>query len=125
MGLFAIDVGTEERALLVDAHAVQSGGLKLDTAGLTATLRPSCGLAILLVVSGTASVEQSDEDDGESAVAGPTHALTPGSVRLVCPHTILKITSSSPDCLLFLASAKDIESEIATALDNAWEASIA
>eukprot|EP00964_Phaeocystis_antarctica_P083166 scaffold52297_cov63-Phaeocystis_antarctica.AAC.3 len=31
VGLLAIDVRTEERALLVDAHPVQCGGLKLDT----------------------------------------------------------------------------------------------
>ena len=102
--------------------------VQLGACGATATLPPYEGLAIMLIVSGEVAVEQRDADSGEPGAqptAGPRHGLQMGDVRLVCPHTELRVTAQSSDCLLFVGSAKDVEGDIASALDAAWEASIA
>ena len=77
--------------------------------------------------SAIVAIEQRDAniEPGAQPTAGPLHTLKMGDVRLVCPHTTLSVTAQSADCLLFVGSAKDVEADIASALDAAWEAPIA
>ena len=78
--------------------------VELPSAGLNATLGASSGLAILLVVSGAAEVEQLD--DSTSDAVGLRHQLTCGATHLVCPHTVLRIKALQPKTLIFQAAAK-------------------
>lgn len=78
--------------------------VELPSAGALATLPATEGLAIVLVVSGTAAIEQLD-DTSEDAI-GLRHQLTKGAVHLVCPYTVLQVRAVSGPTLLFRAAAK-------------------
>ena len=79
--------------------------VKLDAVGQTASVPPYEGLAIAVVVAGTCEVEQIEP---AARTKGPRHTLKMGDVRLICPHTQLSVTAQSPECLLFVGSAKDV-----------------
>ena len=84
--------------------------VELPEEGAEAQLPASSGLGIVLVVKGTASIEQLD-DISEDTV-GLRHTLTAGSVHLVCPHTLLRLRALHGETLLFRAAAKPIDDEI-------------
>ena len=75
-----------------------------------ATLPPASGLAIVIVIRGTASIEQLDEETDDTI--GLRHELGAGAVHLVCPHTELKIRAADGPLLLFRAVAKEAPDDI-------------
>jgi len=83
--------------------------VELPDDGTVASLPAASGLAILLVVRGTASIEQLDDCTEDSV--GLRHQLAAGAVHLVCPHTVLRIHAVDAPALLFRASAKPYDDD--------------
>jgi len=83
-----------------------------------ATLPASSGLAILIVVRGTAAIEQLDEQT-EGAL-GLQSSVGAGAIHLICPHTVLRVRAPAGPLLMFRASSKmrRIESDGHTGLTS-------
>jgi len=77
---------------------------KADGKEAEATLPASAGLAILIVVEGTALIEQLD-DQTDDAV-GLQSCIGAGAIHLICPHTVLRIRCQQGPLLAFRAAAK-------------------
>ena len=74
-------------------------------AEVEARLPASAGLAVLIVVHGTATVEQLDSQSDE--FVGLKSAMSAGAIHLVCPHTVLRLRPCGREPLLvFRAAAK-------------------
>ena len=84
--------------------------VEMPAAAPAATLPPSSGLSIVIVIHGTASVEQLDDET--NGAVGLRHQLSAGAVHLVCPHTELRIKAVDGPVLLFKAAAKDVNDDI-------------
>uniref|UniRef100_A0A6U7MSP4 mannose-6-phosphate isomerase n=1 Tax=Haptolina brevifila TaxID=156173 RepID=A0A6U7MSP4_9EUKA len=75
-----------------------------DCPGSTATLPASKGLAIFIIVNGTASVEQINDETDEAV--GLMSCVGAGAIHLICPHTVLRIKAQQTPLLAFRATAK-------------------
>ena len=84
--------------------------IELPEDGLVARMDATEGLAILLVVNGTAAIEQLD--DITDNTVGLRHQLAAGAVHLVCPNTVLRIKATSKGTQLFRAAAKPLDESI-------------
>jgi len=81
--------------------------VQMETAGGEATIKACAGLAILIIVRGSAAIEQLD--DSTDGTVGMQCQLEEGAVHLICPHTVIKVKGQQLPLLAFRASAKPVD----------------